>query len=60
LHTLFDLGAMKIDADGTIQISDELMQTEYGELHGKKAQFPKDKMKAPHVGALSMKFSGLV
>lgn len=56
IHTLFDLGELKIDRTGVIHLSEKLNATIYGELQGKGIRFPADGTKAPHTDALDRKF----
>jgi len=57
IHTLFDLGEIKVDGNYVIHVSERLIQSTYGALHGKRIRLPSDKSKKPHVKALEMKFS---
>jgi hypothetical protein len=56
IHTLFDLGHLKIDVNAVIHLHEGLCDTIYSQYRGKKAQFPIDAAKAPHPNALAMKF----
>jgi hypothetical protein len=56
IHTLFDLGHLKIDVNAVIHLHEGLTDTTYSQYRGKKAQFPIDAAKAPHPNALAMKF----
>lgn len=48
IHTIFDLGLLWIDADTMeIQVSDELLVTEYGEYHGRPLKLPRKGVDAP-------------
>lgn len=60
IHTLFDLGELKIDRNGVIHIGDKLGNTPYSEFHGKKIRRPDDLSKGPNREALTMKFSQVV
>ncbi|WP_051257063.1 HNH endonuclease [Brevundimonas aveniformis] len=54
LHTLFDLRLIKINADTlTVQVSDELKQSPYGEFHGKPMRLPDDPAQRPSKTALA-------
>lgn len=57
IHTLFDLGHLKIDANCIIHLDETLTATIYGQYLGKKARLPIDAAKAPHAAALGIKFS---
>ena len=56
IHTLFDLGHLKIDVNAVIHLHEGLTGTIYSQYNGKKVQFPVDAAKAPHPNALAMKF----
>ena len=57
IHTLFDLGQLKIDESGVIHLHESLHGTEYQQYLGKKIRAPKDPNHAPSKEALSLKFS---
>lgn len=56
IHTLFDLGHLKVHETGVIQLHESLLQSDYKGLHGKKIRPPKNPKHAPDALALSMKF----
>lgn len=56
IHTLFDLGHLKVHETGVIQLHESLLQSDYKGLHGRKIRLPKDPKHAPNTTALSMKF----
>lgn len=56
IHTLFDLGQLKITAAGKIELDEKLFGTMYGELHGKQIRKPISKAAAPSIAALELKF----
>lgn len=58
IHTLFDLGELRVDDKGVIHLSDELRFSSYVEYSGKKVRFPEDPSKAPNAKALKQKFRG--
>lgn len=57
IHTLFDLGKLKIDEKGQIHLSSDLNGSIYQTHSGKKISIPKDSKKAPNTAALKLKFS---
>ena len=57
IHTLFDLGKLKIDEQGVIHLASGLEDSIYGVHNRKKISLPKDVKKAPNVTALKQKFS---
>lgn len=57
VHTLFDLGLLKIEPTGIIHLDESLAGSIYGSLLGKNVNFPSDSSKAPSVSALAHKFS---
>jgi hypothetical protein len=59
VHTLFDLGVLKIDATGRIHIADTLFGSVYEKYGGKKIRFPAQKNDHPNSGALDRKFGAL-
>lgn len=60
VHTLFDLGMLKIDAKGRVHIADALAGSMYEHYEGKSIRFPTEQNSRPHPGALAKKFSQLV
>lgn len=56
IHTLFDLGQLKITTAGEIELDEKLLGTVYGELHGQQIREPTIKAAAPSVAALELKF----
>jgi putative restriction endonuclease len=40
IHTLFDVGAVRIDPDGKVRLVPSLHGTEYGALHGQQLRMP--------------------
>lgn len=48
IHTLFDRGLLWVDADGFIQIGEELMSSEYLQLRGSKLRLPSHSADLPH------------
>jgi predicted restriction endonuclease len=53
VHTLFDLGVLTIDTSKmTVIIATALRHTVYGELHGRKLQFPPGTEHIPNRHAL--------
>lgn len=59
VHTLFDLGVLKIDATGRIHIADALFGSVYEKYGGKKIRFPAQKSDHPDSGALTKKFGAV-
>ncbi|WP_225616683.1 HNH endonuclease [Variovorax sp. 38R] len=57
VHTLFDLGLLKIDATGRIHIADPLFGSIYEPYGGKRIHFPSQLSEHPDPGALTKKFS---
>lgn len=57
IHTLYDLGELRIDPNGVIHVSERLKDSIYGPYEGKTIRLPSDKNKQPHKEALEMKFS---
>ncbi|MDR0215915.1 MAG: HNH endonuclease [Comamonas sp.] len=56
IHTLFDLGQLKIKPTGDIELSEKLFGTVYEELHGKTIRKPSNAATAPSIAALELKF----
>lgn len=53
LHTLFDLGLLTVEVGSmTVQISESLIETSYGSLHGVKLRLPDNKEQRPSTEAL--------
>ena len=59
IHTLYDLGDLRIDSSGIVHLDDSLMQSIYAQYAGSKARLPADTAKAPNPGALAVKFGNL-
>jgi hypothetical protein len=59
IHTLFDLGLLKIDAVGRIHIADTLFGSVYEKYGSKKIRFPAQKNDHPDPGALTKKFGAV-
>jgi hypothetical protein len=57
IHTLYDLGKLKIDEKGVIHLSGDLKDSTYGVHDGKKISLPRGSKKAPNTKALKQKFS---
>lgn len=55
IHTLFDLGKLRISVDGVIQLHEDLRQSDYLELEGKTITKPVEQAHAPSPKALQMK-----
>jgi putative restriction endonuclease len=54
IHTLFDLGLIQIDPTTfAISVADELKNTRYKMLDGKKLRLPKHKGLRPNIAALN-------
>lgn len=60
IHTLFDLGELKIDGKGVIHVNDKLENSIYHEYHGKNIHFPVDQTNMPNKEALAIKFSQII
>ncbi|PRP70873.1 hypothetical protein BUE93_09435 [Chromobacterium amazonense] len=56
IHTLFDLGELRVDSAGRIHVADELLSGFYGDLHGRYISLPIDEKKRPNPNALQLKF----
>ncbi|WP_114240049.1 HNH endonuclease [Dyella sp. C9] len=56
IHTLFDLGLLKIDRSGTIHLADVLENSPYWTYQAKKIRLPSDPGDVPDPAALAMKF----
>lgn len=52
IHTLFDCGLLSVSLDGLVLLADELENTEYSKLAGKKIILPEAKKDRPHSKAL--------
>jgi hypothetical protein len=57
IHTLYDLGKLKIDEKGSVHLTSDLEGSIYGGYSGQKISLPKDLTKAPNTKALKNKFS---
>ncbi|CRM12936.1 HNH endonuclease [Pseudomonas sp. 58 R 12] len=57
IHTLYDLGKLKIDEKGVIHLSGDLKDSTYEVHDGKKISLPRGSKKAPNTKALKQKFS---
>jgi hypothetical protein len=57
IHTLYDLGKLKIDDKGVIHLSGDLKDSIYGVHDGEKISLPRGSKKAPNTKALKQKFS---
>jgi hypothetical protein len=55
IHTLFDLGQLKITPDGRVQLHERLFGTLYEQYQGQKIRLPADKAHAPSKDALKLK-----
>lgn len=54
IHTLFDLGKIAIEAETmTVIVSEELFETPYQDMAGKRLNLPADKSKWPSIEALN-------
>lgn len=47
IHTLFDRGLLWVDSELKVRISEQITETEYGELDGRNLRLPKDKRDWP-------------
>jgi hypothetical protein len=56
IHTLYDLGYLKVDEHGSIHLHEALLGSDYQPLHGRKIRLPKDPKHVPDKVALGMKF----
>lgn len=56
IHTLFDLGRLKIATDLTVKLHENLQGTIYSEFDGRQIRVPADASKAPSEKALLQKF----
>lgn len=61
IHTLFDLGLLKITTDYKVEIADDLKGDPiYKVLNGTKLNLPKDKDHRPNIDKLRKKYIGEV
>src|SRR5450830_84542 len=60
IHTLFDLGLLKITPGGVVHLHERLLQTEYRPYEGKAIRSPIKGAHAPSVEALTMKFNQIL
>ncbi|NRQ50396.1 HNH endonuclease [Aeromicrobium stalagmiti] len=58
IHTLFDLGLLRIRPDLTVEIDNELDGTEYEELEGRGLRLPQDIEAQPSQAALAQRWNG--
>ena len=58
IHTLYDLGKLKIDENGVVHLASDLEGSIYGVHSGKKISLPKGVKKSPNTKALKNKFIG--
>ena len=56
IHTLFDIGDLKIDSNGTITVNEKLSGSIYGQFNKKKISLPVDVKSMPNKAALAYKF----
>jgi len=56
IHTLFDLGQLKVTPAGKIEIHENLLGTMYEAYRGRRLRFPEDKSSWPSPMALSLKY----
>ena len=56
IHTLFDLGELKITEQGQVQLHETLFGTVYEQYQGQQITFPANQAFAPSVEALALKF----
>ncbi|XDZ50195.1 HNH endonuclease [Neisseriaceae bacterium CLB008] len=56
IHTLYDLKLIRININGTIHVSEELLKTEYAQYHNQKINYPSDKTFWPSPKALKAHF----
>lgn len=59
IHTLFDLGKLRISPAGVIQLHEDLRQSDYAKFEGKKIMLPSEPNRAPSHKALQMKLEML-
>lgn len=52
IHTLFDCGLLSVSLDGLVLLADQLEESEYSKLAGKKINMPESKKDRPHIKAL--------
>lgn len=57
IHTLFDLGQLKITPEGQIQLHENLLGTVYEKYHGQSVRLPANTALAPSEEALTLKFN---
>lgn len=57
IHTLFDLGLLKIAPKGEIQLHEKLFNTVYEQYQGKRVHMPTNKSHAPSTEALTLKYN---
>ncbi|WP_225610227.1 HNH endonuclease [Pseudomonas sp. PDM19] len=57
IHTLFDLGMLKVDAKGTVHLHEKLRGTVYEQYGDQFIRLPADKALAPSPEALDLKFN---
>lgn len=57
IHTLFDLGALKIAANGRIEIDEMLIGTIYGAYEGQSIRMPDKQAEHPSPRALALKYT---
>ncbi|ENZ4205842.1 MULTISPECIES: HNH endonuclease [Providencia] len=61
IHTLFDLGLLKINSNYEVEISDDLnIDPVYSVLHGSIINLPKDKSDRPSIEELRKKYMGKI
>lgn len=56
IHTLFDLGQLKITPDGRIELHETLFGTVYEQYQGQRIKQPATQANAPSMEALSLKY----
>lgn len=56
IHTLFDLGQLKITPDGRIELQETLLGTVYEQYQGQRIKQPATQANAPSVEALALKY----